>query len=853
MRRTAILIAGLVVIAGLPIGTGAAAADPATTIHVAQKTCGSTADGTPAKPFCTIGEAAAVVRPGQTVAVGEGDYAESVVVPSGEPGKPVTFTGFREQDVVTRVLSTAEGPGFVLSGVHDVVIDGLNIGWNAPTRTSVVIENSSDVTITNGLIAASRAPGIEIKGDSRRVTVSGMVSWGFNSEIFAVRAGATDTLLTGNSVHMRRSATGPYAPAVTVTDAPRTTITNNTVVTDCLDGIAVTGASAGFALRNTIVATTLTQRAQCGGSTSPDPASTVPLRVEGAAAGDGTFDYNLVAPGHGGALYSWAGTTYADLDAFRAATGQGAHDIAADPRFTNATDGLAIGWSLAADSPAIDSAQAAAPGLLAQDLRGNAHADKPDTANSGGGYVDRGAVELVPPPVVTSTLERRGGGALERLATVTPSYAWTMDGPSGTFSFRNGDRQPVVNRTGTARFTFERAGSNCVTVKVSVDGFRSPTLAYYDSACVTVGAAYNAVTPQRVLDTRSGLGRAGTAPVPAESEFVFDLPSVAAGASAVVLNVTATQPTASGFLKVWPDSDVEPNASNVNFAAQQTIANLVTVKVRNGKVRIRNGGNGTTHVLADLAGYYANSGNGLGSAAPVRVLDTRAAVGVPGTTPIGPDGRVTVDLSGRVPAGTTAAVLNLTVTDATNGGLFTAYPPGSPVPTASNLNFVGGQTVNNMVIAPVVDGKVAFAHTGRGTVHLLADLAGWFAPGATDTYLPTWPTRLVDTRGSGVPLAPGQTMRVLVRADECGANCPPRTAAVVNLTVTDAQKSGYLSVYPYGQPRPTVSMLNFAAGQTVATLVTVGLGQDSFVVYNGGKGTVHVFVDQSGFYLGRGN
>ncbi|WP_203714713.1 right-handed parallel beta-helix repeat-containing protein [Asanoa siamensis] len=840
-RRLALLCAGLSLTAGLSVVTAstAAAAEPGTLF--VSTSCGDGSD-----VYCSISDAVERVRPGQTIEIDRGTFAETVVVPSGEPGKPIRFVGYRGDGHRTVVESPA-GPAFLISGAHDVVIEGIDAWSGKDGAPAVVAENSTDITVSGGRVVAIGAPGVEISGGSRRVTVSGMVATGATAPLFAVGGGASDTLLAANSVWAGRAAGYPQTTAVTVADAPRTTIVNSTIVTDCQVGVAVTGASAGFALYNSIVRTTgLVRPGQCQVQPGPDPASVTPVTVDGAASTDGRLDYNVIDPGHGGPLYGWGGVAFPTPAALATATGQGTHDIGADPKLTT-TNPQWAGWALAADSPAVDSALATAPRMLATDLRGNAHADKPDTANAGGGYVDRGAVEVVPTPTVTTTFTNApGGGAFETVTTATRTYPWATDGPIGTFQFRGDWQSPFFDRTGTARITFDRPGNLCVYVRLSLDGFRTNTAVHTERPCLLLAAAYQAVTPVRVLDTRT---RLGAVPVgPGDTVFV-DVPS----GGAAVLNVTATQPTTSGFLKIYSSADPEPEASNLNFAAGQTIANLVTVKSLNHTpVAIRNGGRGTVHVLADLVGYYGDAGHGLETTAPARVLDTRAAVGVPGTAPVAANGRVTVDLSARVPAGTTAAVLNLTATSPTKGGLFTAYPPGADVPTASSLNFVAGQTVNNMVIAPVVDGKIAFAHTGSGTVHLIADLSGWFAPGAHQFFLPSQPTRILDTRGT--PVGPGQTVRVPISRAACPTQgCPAPAAVVANVTATNAARSGYLSVYPYGQPRPTQSVLNFASGQTVATLATVGVDEDSFLVYNGGKGTVDVIVDQAGLYIGTGN
>ncbi|GIF70296.1 hypothetical protein Ais01nite_83310 [Asanoa ishikariensis] len=847
-RGLALVCVGVLVTAGLSAagGSAAAAADPLPPIRVSLP-CDGTPDGVNGT-YCSITNAVRAAQPGQTVEVRQAAYDESVVVDnSGLPGKPITIKALRGPGPRTSVRGAQTGPAFLVSGAHDVVIEGFSIGMTVP-KSAVLVENSSDVTVTDGWILASGSSAVEINGDSHRVTVSGMLARSSNVSVFAVHDGATDTMLTGNSLFAQ---THPSASpvAITVDDAPRTTITNNTIVTDCLAGIAVRGASAGFGLYNSIVRTNWPGLSgRCTGSSGQTSATATPVSVDGAAATDSHVDYNVIDPGHGGPLYAWGGTAYANPADLRAATGQAAHDIAADPLFV-ATYQEPAGWAVRANSPAIDSALANAPGLMSRDLRGNPHADNPDVPNVGGGYVDRGATELLPAPQVTSAITRApDGGSLDAVATVTATYPWQTDGPAGTFSFTQAGRDPVVNHTGSARFTFEKLGTACVEVQLSTVGFRSSypyKEAYKASPCTVLGASFIPVKPQRLLDTRALNG----APLTGGSEVRLELPAPMSTAAAVVLNVTVTQPTGNGYLTVYPGDGDRPLASNINFLPNQTIANLVTVPVGAGRVHLFNASGGWVHVVADIAGYYASTGSGLTAASPVRVLDTRGAIGVPGTTPIGPNGKVTVDLSARVPAGTTAAVLNLTATKPTTSGHITVFPPGATLPTTSNVNFVTGQTVNNMVIAPVVNGKVAFGFGGSGTVHLLADLTGWFGPGGTDAYLPTAPTRILDTRTTATPVGPGQAVRVTVDATACGATPCPRTAIVANLTVTNVKAAGYLSVYPFGQPRPVVSALNFTAGQTVANLITVGLGQDSFLVYNSASSTVDVAVDQAGFYL----
>ncbi len=78
----------------------------------------------------------------------------------------------------------------------------------------------------------------------------------------------------------------------------------------------------------------------------------------------------------------------------------------------------------------------------------------------------------------------------------------------------------------------------------------------------------------------------------------------ASGVTAVVLNVTATQPTASSYVTVYPDGETLPTASNLNFTARETIPNLVVVPVgADGEIDFYNDA-GSVNLVADLAGYF---------------------------------------------------------------------------------------------------------------------------------------------------------------------------------------------------------------------------------------------------------
>ncbi|WP_030062149.1 PKD domain-containing protein [Streptomyces novaecaesareae] len=241
--------------------------------------------------------------------------------------------------------------------------------------------------------------------------------------------------------------------------------------------------------------------------------------------------------------------------------------------------------------------------------------------------------------------------------------------------------------------------------------------------------------------------------------------------------------------------------------------------------------------------------------APTRLLDTRAGIGAAQGQVAG-RGTVALKVAGaaQVPAGASAVVLNVTVTNTTDAGHVSVQPEKQLAETAetSNLNYVAGQTVPNLVVAAVgADGYVYLNNAGWQPVDLIADVTGYFTPSPASGYQTLPQRRAVDTReGLGVPQGQldGQASFDVQIA---GTNRVPQgiTAVALNLTATNPQQDGHLTAYPSGQAAPTTSNLNFTAGQTVANAVIVPVGPDGKItVRNGSWRPTDVIVDVVGYY-----
>jgi mRNA-degrading endonuclease toxin of MazEF toxin-antitoxin module len=124
------------------------------------------------------------------------------------------------------------------------------------------------------------------------------------------------------------------------------------------------------------------------------------------------------------------------------------------------------------------------------------------------------------------------------------------------------------------------------------------------------GANLTSVSPARVWDSRFGPGPTGRIEAGGSRDVVVTgtggVPLT--GVTAVVLNVTAFNPSAGTFVTAWPSGEVKPLASNLNAPAGDTRANLVIVKVgAEGKVSFANDA-GTVDLIADVAGWYGAPG-----------------------------------------------------------------------------------------------------------------------------------------------------------------------------------------------------------------------------------------------------
>jgi len=848
-----------------------AAASSGTTIYVDNHNGECTSDvgnyGTDDSPFCFIQDAVNAAAPGDTILIVSDKYSGEVTVTTSD----LTFVG-------TGTEVELEDP-LVLSGVTGISLSGLVF------ENEVDVLGSSEISIDSDLFTGTQEAGaVTIDGKSSDVTVSRSIinAQTSNGTAIQVESGASGIDIASNA----------FAPfndgAVTADGASGIDVVGNTIQRGCGGGILLTGSTTNAHIENNVLedANSDVDYASIGGLKSTCTTWSPDITVDSTAAAGTTSDYNdFYSWGSDDtAAYSWAGTTYQTPTTFAAAVSQGAHDTV-DTAESAAIAPNPMGWgdpiqaALEPGSAAINSANTSAPGALTSDLYGITP------------YADRGAVAFDSDNVTVSATV-----APWTYSDVSTALSLQVDSTgSGTFPISNYDVAwgdgSSTNEGNGATHTYAQAGTYDVVVSaVDSHGHTASTTVQ----ATVAGSDYTPYGPVRLLDTRNGTGVSKAGAVAGKSTVKLKVAGagttgdvIPSGITAVVMNVTVVSPTKNGLLTVYPDEssngngETVPGTSNLNFAANQTVPNLVTVPVGpNGVVDFYNGSAGSTQVLADVVGYYQQqAGSQYVSVPPDRILDTRNGDGASGAVkgPIAAGGNVTINVSwvgsitiedpSDVPT-VTAVAVNLTAIDGSANGVITAYPTGETLPTASNVNYPATRNIANMAIVPVgANGEITFHNNSSGTVNLAADLYGYFTtttgfPAATFTdtnsvfepsaYLPlSTPYRWLDTRQGDGPLVGGNSYAYPFTDNQY------IDGVVLNATVVAPTTNGVLTLYPEdpGSTIPTASNINFLAGQNTPNMAIVSPGtyedpQDDYYIaaYLNGKGQANLVADVFGVF-----
>ena len=849
-----------------------------TTIYATTGDVGCSTDtgtGTAANPYCNVQDAVNAASSGDTIDVAGsiGYFSQGAVTITTSD---LTIVGTSTQSWI----GDTSGPALTIDGASNVTIS--NMMLSSYDGANVVIENSSGVTFDSDYIGGGNQAhqGLTIDGSSSDITISrtyvDTMRWDSGYSAVSIASGAKNVTLASDLI----AASGIVASGVDGLD-----IAGNTIQRGCDSGIDVEGTSTAVYLENNVLEDTNPSfdyamggyQSACtsgGYSWSPD------ITVASGSTASTTADYNDFDVYGSDATdpYSWGGTAYTSLTSFRSATSQGVHDTNDTTSFTSVferpNEGSTIQETPPVTSPAVNSANLSAPGELSSDFYGVSP------------YKSRGAVQVTTPnPNLNVSL---GGGDITafgvELDSTVGNYVSSTGDLTEVINWGDGQTTTVSNDTSPSNtHSYAKLGTYTITVTVS-DGegdYASNSV----TGVQTAGSEFTAYGPTRLLDTRSGKGTTSAAPLANKHTLKLQVTgagttgdTIPSGITAVVLNVTSTDSTGNGYLTVYGDEDslgdpvTLPGTSNLNFAAGQTVPNLVIVPVgANGKVDFyyySAKAGASTHVVADVAGYFtASNTSTYASITPARILDTRKGIGTGKVAKIPANGSITLTVAGAdsgkiVSSGLKAVAMNLTAVDSTHPGVITAYPAGESLPIVSNVNYATGETVANMSVVPVgTGGQIVFHNTSAGPVDLIADVYGFYTTSTSVTNSSAYialpePERLIDTRSDGLGAVSANTFGYYLPISTDTHD----TAFVFNATVTQTTGNGVLSLYPYNPENPTAmptgSNLNYLKGQTVPNLAFVSPGtvEDTnfdaydFGIYIGGKGSAQLILDLFGAF-----
>jgi hypothetical protein len=314
-----------------------------------------------------------------------------------------------------------------------------------------------------------------------------------------------------------------------------------------------------------------------------------------------------------------------------------------------------------------------------------------------------------------------------------------------------------------------------------------------------------------------------------------------------------------GYLTVWPMGQSRPGVSTLNSPDGRTKANAAIIPAGSqGGISVFT--THDTHFVLDINGYFVRATDNPAQAfypvLPCRVADTRMAAGPLGAPylPGGQSRDFPILLSAcNLPANAQAYSLNFTAVPHGPLGYVTTWPAGQEQPVVSTLNAASGAVTANAAIVPAGrNGDISvFA---RNDTDIVIDVNGYFAapgPGGLSLYN-VQPCRARDTREDRSSIGMSGTLGVRVTGSVCDVGNDAQ-AYVMNATVIpqavqgNAASLGYLTLYPDGQERPSVSTLNAKDGQITSNMAILPAGNLGFIDAYATNWT-HLILDISSYF-----
>lgn len=465
-------------------------------------------------------------------------------------------------------------------------------------------------------------------------------------------------------------------------------------------------------------------------------------------------------------------------------------------------------------------------------------------------------------------------------ARTFPSLAYILNNANNPpdfngSGFRTAEELPRIGRTLNFRVTIrdQRGGVNADDVQLQVASSAGPFAVTAPESAVNWSGGTNQTVSWSVAGTNAAPVNCANVKISLSTDGGNTFPHVLAtstpndGSEPIFVPVGLNTSTAR--IKVEAVGNIFFDISGVNFTVQGGSCTYSLGSTSQNFAAA--GGNGSVNVIAPSGCAWVATSN-------VGWITINS--GTPGS------GNGTVQFTvavntGQARTGTmTIAGQTFTVMQASNCSAITVNPSSLPGGTVGDgysqtLTASDGTTPHSFTIsAGTLPPGLALSSGGLLTGTLSAAGTYNFTIQATDqngctgarTYSATVnpvglmffplpkPVRLLDTRAGepgcdtlGQPIFAGTERTQLARRTCNGVTIPSNAVAITGNITPVPSSAGFLTLFPSNAARPLVASSNFAAGEVVNNVFTVGLGSDgAFKIF--ASATTEVIVDVSGYY-----
>jgi hypothetical protein len=168
-----------------------------------------------------------------------------------------------------------------------------------------------------------------------------------------------------------------------------------------------------------------------------------------------------------------------------------------------------------------------------------------------------------------------------------------------------------------------------------------------------------------------------------------------------------------------------------------------------------------------------------------------------------------------------------------------------------NGTITGGAGTRSITFQAGASGSVTLNVTvQQGSCSAMGSKSVTIDSNCAASFFTVTPCRVADTRDPvgpyGGPALAAGVERAFVLANRCGIPLTAK-AVSVNVTVTQPAAPGFVVLYPGGSAAPTVSAINFRAGQTRANNAVVRLGTGGTLAVQSAAPT-HFILDVNGYF-----